>query len=305
MQELSRIPTPEPQGEAAAHVPVLLSEAVDGLSLSPDACVYDGTLGAAGHTRAILALLGSAGRLFASDRDGDALKLARTIADPRLTLLHADFGDVLEHPETHLPHGTRFDAMLFDLGISSRQIDPRSGRGFSFQALNDLLDMRMDTRQPLTAQTILNEWEYEDLKRIFYTYGEERYAPHIAERIVEARAQEPLTTVGQLNALLKSHPKRVYQALRIAVNDELGSLERMLRSFPDRLNPGGRCAIIAFHSLEDRMVKHAFKDSPKLGVITKRPITPGEMELASNPRSRSAKLRVAERIQTDDKAIDL
>jgi 16S rRNA (cytosine1402-N4)-methyltransferase len=185
--------------------------------------------------------------------------------------------------------------MLFDLGVSSHQLDVAE-RGFSFKG-DSVIDMRMDQSAALSAKEIVNEWSYEELKRIFYTYGEERYAPQIARRIVEAREIEPITTNLQLTNLLKSHPKRVYQALRIATNDELGSLERMLERLPDRLAVGGRAVIISFQSLEDRLVKNAFKTSTKLGVITKHPITPGEKELAANPRSGSAKLRVAERIQ--------
>jgi 16S rRNA (cytosine1402-N4)-methyltransferase len=274
----------------------MLNEALNGLNIKPDGVYLDGTLGGGGHSREILAGLSLAGRLFAVDRDADAINNAgQNLNDERVTLIRGNFSEVLDNPRDYFGSDILFDGMLFDLGVSSHQLDTME-RGFSFKGDNPI-DMRMDQSSEFSAKEIVNEWPYEELKRIFYTYGEERYAPQIAKRIVEARDREPITTTLQLTNLLKSHPKRVYQALRIATNDELGSLERMLERLPDRLAIGGRAVIISFHSLEDRLVKNAFKNSAKLGVITKHPVTPGEMELASNPRSGSAKLRVAERIQ--------
>jgi 16S rRNA (cytosine1402-N4)-methyltransferase len=152
----------------------------------------------------------------------------------------------------------------------------------------------MDKSASLTAREIVNEWSYEELKRIFYEYGEERYAPQIARRILDYRVREPIKSTSELVALLKSHPKRVFQSLRIAVNDELGSLERMLMTAPKRLKDGGRLAVISFHSLEDRLVKHSFRNNAGLKVVTKNPITPSDDEIAQNARARSAKLRVAQ-----------
>jgi 16S rRNA (cytosine1402-N4)-methyltransferase len=272
-----------------SHTPVLLEKAVNALNIKSDGVYLDGTFGGGGHSKAILERLSERGRLFAIDRDLDAIA-ASTIDDERVTLVHGNFAELLESGGGQLPE--KFDGMLFDIGVSSYQLDERS-RGFSFKDTAPL-DMRMDRSATLTAREIVNEWSYEELKRIFYEYGEERYAPQIAGRICDYREQTPIETTEELVSLLKSHPKRVFQALRIAVNDELGNLERMLRAAPTRLNEGGRLAVISFHSLEDRLVKHSFRDSETLRVITKHPLKPSDEERAENTRARSASLRVAQ-----------
>lgn len=306
------------------HKPVLLRECLDGLNIRPDGIYVDGTLGRAGHAREIVGQL-TTGRLIAVDRDQAALDAAPARLEgcmDRVTLVRGNFSGL---PDILASLGVRgVDGMLFDLGVSSPQLDDGS-RGFSY--LQDApLDMRMDQSATLTAREVVNGWTQEELRRILWQYGEERYSGPIAAAIVRAREQAPIETTGQLAELIreampakarreKQHPaKRSFQAIRIAVNDELGEVERLLEAALDLLNPGGRLAIISFHSLEDRLVKTAFGSwakgcicppdfpvcvcgrTPRAKLIGKRPITAGEDELADNPRARSAKLRVAEKL---------
>ena len=306
------------------HQSVLLRPAVEALAIRPDGIYLDGTLGGAGHSFEIAARL-TTGRLIGLDRDEVALAAARQRLQPyidRVTLVHSNFAqlaqvlDRLEIPAV--------DGMLFDLGVSSPQLDDAE-RGFSY--MHDApLDMRMDRSGGLTAYEVVNTWPEAELKRILYTYGEERYAPRIAAAIGKRRAEKPIETTLELAEIIrgamppqalreKQHPaKRSFQAIRIAVNDELAAVEQMLSAAVDRLNPGGRLAVITFHSLEDRIVKSAFQaaaqgctcpkefpecvcgKTPKVRILTRHPIVAGEAELAENPRARSAKLRVAERI---------
>lgn len=306
------------------HEPVLLQECLDGLDIRPDGVYVDGTLGRAGHSLEIVRRL-TTGRLIAIDRDGAALDAAPARLEghmDKVTLVRGNFGDL-----PAILADLRVDAvdgMLFDFGVSSPQLDDGS-RGFSY--LQDApLDMRMDRSAPLTAWEVVNGWSQEGLKRILWQYGEERYSGQIAAAIVRERERAPIDTTGQLSELIRSvmpakarrekqHPaKRSFQAIRIAVNDELGEVERLLDGVLDALDAGGRLAIISFHSLEDRLVKTAFGDwargctcppdfpvcvcgkTPKVRLIGKRPITAGDEELDRNPRARSARLRVAEKL---------
>ena len=298
--------------------------AVEALAIRPDGIYLDGTLGGAGHSYEIASRL-TTGRLIGLDRDEVALAAARERLKPfsdRVTLVHSNFqalATVLDDLGI-----AKVDGMLFDLGVSSPQLDDKA-RGFSYMA-DAPLDMRMDRSEGLTAYDVVNTYDQESLKRILYTYGEERYAPKIAAAIVKKRAEKPIETTLELAELIraamppqalreKQHPaKRSFQAIRIAVNDELTAVERMLASAIDRLNPGGRLAVITFHSLEDRLVKSAMQEAakgctcpkefpvcvcgrtPKVKILTRHPIVADEVELAENPRARSAKLRVAERI---------
>ncbi len=306
------------------HRPVLLRECVEGLCIRPEGVYLDGTLGRAGHSREIVQRL-TTGRLVAVDRDQAALDAAAERLAPwrdRVTLVHGNFAaldEILD--KLGIP---AVDGMLFDLGVSSPQLDD-AGRGFSYQA-DAPLDMRMDQTDTLTARTVVNEWPQEELRRILFQYGEERYAPAIAAAIVRARGQAPVETTLQLVGIIrgampaaalreKQHPaKRSFQAIRIAVNDELGAVDRMVHSAVPRLNPGGRLAVISFHSLEDRVVKNGLAAlakgcicppdfpvcvcgrSPAIRLVNKKPITAGGAELEENPRARSAKLRLAEKV---------
>ncbi len=307
------------------HKPVLLDECIQALNIRPGGIYVDGTLGRAGHSREIAARL-EGGRLICIDRDQAAIEAAKERLAPwmdRVTLVRGNFSDLSE-----LLHGCGVDAadgMLFDLGVSSPQLDD-AARGFSY--LHDApLDMRMDTSAPLTARDIVNGRSEAELRRILFDYGEERYAPAIARTIVRARQAAPVETTGELVELIKSampakalrekqHPaKRSFQAIRIAVNGELDALAPMVEAATQALRPGGRLAVITFHSLEDRIIKRAMLDQakgctcppefpvcvcgnhPKLKVLTRKPIVSGEAELADNPRARSAKLRVAEKCE--------
>ena len=306
------------------HKPVLLRECLEGLKLRPDGTYVDGTLGRAGHSREIAARL-TTGRLVCIDRDQAALDAAEERLAGHLdkvTLIHGNFGDLAGLLDERGISGV--DGMLFDLGVSSPQLDDPE-RGFSY--MHDApLDMRMDRSETLTAHAVVNQWPQEELRRILWQYGEERYAPQIAAAIVRRRAEAPIATTLELVDTIRSampaqalrekqHPaKRSFQAIRIAVNDELTAVEQMLTAAVDRLNPGGRLAVITFHSLEDRIVKSAFQaaaqgctcpkefpvcvcgKTPKVRILTRHPIVADEAELAENPRARSAKLRVAERI---------
>lgn len=306
------------------HKPVLLNECLDGLNIRPDGVYVDGTLGRAGHSLEIAKRL-TTGRLIAIDRDKAALDAApaRLVGHmDKVTLVRGNFGDLRAILASLDVDGV--DGMLFDLGVSSPQLDDGS-RGFSY--LQDApLDMRMDQSAPLTARDVVNGWSQEELKRILWQYGEERYSGLIAAAIARERAQTPIETTGRLAEIIrdampakarreKQHPaKRSFQAIRIAVNDELGEVERLLDSALDALNPGGRLAVISFHSLEDRLVKTAYAGwakgctcppdfpvcvcgkTPKVKLVGKRPIVADERELDENPRARSAKLRVAEKV---------
>ena len=299
------------------------------MQIRPDGIYVDGTLGRAGHSAEIAKRL-SSGRLLCIDQDQSAIDSAKVRLAPwmdHVTLIHDNFSNLAQVLEQS---GVRaqVDGMLFDLGVSSPQLDD-AARGFSY--MHDApLDMRMDTRAPLTAYEIVNTWSGEELRRILYEYGEERYAPAIAKAIVRSREIAPIRTTLELVEIIrgamppaalreKQHPaKRSFQAIRIAVNGELDALPPMLHAAVDGLNPGGRLAVITFHSLEDRIVKQALQDmargctcppefpvcvcgkKPKVKLITRKPIVSGEEELAENPRARSAKLRVAEKCETFD-----
>lgn len=308
-----------------SHYSVMAGECVELLNIKPDGVYVDGTLGLGGHSLLMASKLGEKGRLIAIDRDELAIKRASERLAPvmdRVTLVHGNFrdlGDILDGLGVE-----RADGMLFDLGVSSPQLD-EAERGFSYMA-DAPLDMRMDRGDTLTAYDIVNGWDEKEIRRILYDFGEERYAPRIAEAIVRYRKDREITGTLQLVEIIKSampaaalrekqHPaKRSFQALRIAVNDELDAVSQMLSTAADRLNTGGRLAVISFHSLEDRIVKNAIasrergctcpRDFPvctcgfvqTLRSVTKKPVLPSAKELEENPRSRSAKLRVAERI---------
>ena len=306
------------------HAFVLLDEAVEALAIRPDGVYLDGTLGGAGHSLAIAQRL-TTGRLIGVDRDTRALEAAAERLSPymdRVSLVHANFRE-LDRILGSLGID-RADGMLFDLGVSSPQLDDGS-RGFSYMT-DAPLDMRMNTGDALTAKTIVNEWPREELRRILYEFGEERYAPQIAAAIERARAKRPIETTLELVDVIrgalppqalreKQHPaKRSFQAIRIAVNDELASISDMMRAAIPALAPGGRLAVITFHSLEDRIVKNAMQaaakgctcppefpvcvcgKTPQIRILTRKPILPGPQELEENPRARSAKLRVAQKL---------
>ena len=307
------------------HYSVMLQECLDGLDIKPDGIYLDGTLGRAGHSLQIAKRLSPSGRLICVDRDQAALDAARIrLADymDRVSLVHSNFADVDD-----ILDGLgiqKVDGMLFDLGVSSPQLDD-SSRGFSYMA-DAPLDMRMDQSQAMTAGDVINGWSQEELRRILLQYGEERYAGLIAAAIVRRRQERPIQTTLDLVDIIKGampgkalkekqHPaKRSFQAVRIAVNDELTAVDRMIHAAIPRLNKGGRLAVITFHSLEDRIVKTGMADfakgctcpsdfpvcvcgkTPDIRLVTKKPLLPSEQELTENPRSRSAKLRVAEKV---------
>ncbi|MEE1328402.1 MAG: 16S rRNA (cytosine(1402)-N(4))-methyltransferase RsmH [Oscillospiraceae bacterium] len=306
------------------HISVLLDECIDGLDIKPDGVYVDGTLGGAGHSFRIAARL-STGRLIGIDRDPVALAAAAKRLEPykdRVTLVHSNFCEIASVLRDLQIEGV--DGILLDLGVSSPQLDD-GARGFSYMA-DAPLDMRMNNEDPLTAAEVVNTWPYEELKRILYDYGEERYAPKIAAAICARREQQPIRTTLELVDIIRSampasalrekqHPaKRSFQAIRIAVNDELGSVEKVMRDAIPYLNPGGRLAIITFHSLEDRIVKNGMADAakgctcppnfpvcvcgkkPKVKLISRKPIVSGDEELERNPRARSAKLRICEKL---------
>ena len=307
------------------HKPVLLAECLEGLNIRPDGVYVDGTLGRAGHSLEIVKRL-ETGRLICLDRDQAALDAAavrlRDYKD-RVTLVHANFENLTEVlSELGV---SRAAGMLFDLGVSSPQLDDAS-RGFSYMA-DAPLDMRMDRSDRLTAWDIVNTWDAAALRKILYEYGEERYAPKIAAAIERRRSERPIETTLELADLIRSamppaalrekqHPaKRSFQAIRIAVNDELGAVSRMMEAAIPLLAPGGRLAVITFHSLEDRIVKSAMQQAangctcppefpvcvcgkkPQIRIVTRKPIVSGPAELEENPRARSAKLRIAEKLE--------
>jgi 16S rRNA (cytosine1402-N4)-methyltransferase len=291
---------PEPR-----HVPVLVDEVLAALAPLPGETFVDCTLGGAGHARLLAERLGSTGRLICLDRDATMLDLAGPFACASgLCLLQANF-DRLPAILAELDLDA-VDGVLADLGVCSDQLDAPA-RGFSFQQSGPL-DMRLDASEGEPASALLRRLNERDLADLFWRYGEERYSRRIARKIVETRQRNPLETTEQLAELVRRcvpRPKghrhvidpatRVFQALRIAVNDELGALERLLKALPDCLKPGGRAAIISFHSLEDRLVKHAFRDRQVWEVLTPKPIQAAEDEVRRNPRARSAKLRAARR----------
>ena len=310
------------------HTPVLLDACMQALAVRPDGLYVDGTLGRAGHASEIARRLTS-GRLVGIDRDPEALSASAERLAPwrdRVTLLHGSFADLGALLDGI---GVReADGMLFDLGVSSPQLDDPA-RGFSY--LRDApLDMRMDTTSSLSARDVLNTWPESELRRILYEYGEERCAPAIARAVVRAREARPIETTAEFANIIrgampsralreKQHPaKRSFQAVRIAVNGELDALEPMLNAAVERLRPGGRLAVITFHSLEDRIVKRTLKAfqqgctcpkefpvcvcgrRPQVRPVTRKPVTPGENELRDNPRARSAKLRAVEKLNPFD-----
>lgn len=306
------------------HYSVLLNETIELLNVRPDGVYVDLTTGGGGHSLAIAERLGKNGRLICFDRDADALEAAKTRLKEhtdKITFVKDSFG---EAAEVISGMGVRADGVIADLGISSFQID-NIARGFSY-ASDSPLDMRMDAESGVTAADLVNEADERTLARIISEYGEEKFASRIARFICEERKRERIETAGRLIEIIKSaipaaarrtggNPaKRTFQALRIEVNDELGELKRLMGSFCDMLNVGGRIAVISFHSLEDRIVKQSFAELartctcppdlpvcvcgtvPKVKVLTKKPILPSERELEENKRSHSAKLRAAERI---------
>ena len=306
------------------HKPVLLEECIEGLNIRPEGIYLDGTLGGAGHSSQIVKRL-TTGRLIGVDRDQVALAAAQQRLAPwkdRVTLVHSNFKEIDSILDGLGIPGV--DGMLFDLGVSSPQLDDGE-RGFSYMA-DAPLDMRMNREDRLTAYDVVNLWSREELRKILYEYGEERYAPQIAAAIDRKRQNAPIETTLQLVDVIRSalppqalrekqHPaKRSFQAIRIAVNDELGSVRQMLEEAIPRLNPGGRLAVITFHSLEDRIVKTAMAAAakgctcppefpvcvcgkkPQVKLITRKPIVSGAKELEENPRARSAKLRICEKL---------
>ena len=307
-----------------SHKTVLLQECIDGLNIDPAGVYVDATLGRAGHSREIARRL-TTGRLICIDRDQAALDAAPGRLEglmDRVTLVHGNFGDLADIlGELKLDN---LSGVLADLGVSSPQLDDAS-RGFSYMA-DAPLDMRMDQSEALTARTVVNDWPQEEIRRILFQFGEERYAPVIAAAIVRAREKTPIETTLQLVDIIRSampahalrekqHPaKRSFQAIRIAVNDELSAADRLIQAAVPALAPGGRLAVISFHSLEDRIVKNAFAafargctcppdfpvcvcgKKPVIRLVNKKPIVSGEEELNENARARSAKLRIAEKL---------
>ena len=291
------------------HVPVLPQEVLAALRPAPGMVVVDGTLGGGGHTRLLAEKVGQdsipsrpEGRIIALDRDPAAVAAAeqnlRGLPIAVAVSSYADFPEVLKELGI-----AQVDGLLLDLGLSSDQLaDPE--RGFSFDS-DGPLDMRYDTATGDPAWRLIEKTREDDLANLIFRYGEERLSRRIARKVVETRRTSPIRTARELVDLVRrcvprsadriDPATRTFQVLRIAVNDELGELERVLRIAPDYLKPGGRAAIISFHSLEDRIVKEAFRDDPRWQIITKKPIVATETEVAGNPRSRSAKLRVAER----------
>ena len=306
------------------HISVLLEECLDGLDIKPDGIYVDGTLGGAGHSSQIVQRL-TTGRLIGIDRDLVALEASGKRLEPykdRVTLVHSNFCEMKQVMEDLGIPGV--DGILLDLGVSSPQLDDGE-RGFSYMA-DAPLDMRMNNQDSLSAYEVANTWSQDELKRILFDYGEERYAPRIASAICRRREGKPIETTLELVDVIRSamppqalrekqHPaKRSFQAIRIAVNDELGSVEKAMQDASPLLNPGGRLAVITFHSLEDRIVKNAMAEAAKgctcppnfpvcvcgkkpiVKLISRKPIVATEEELEVNPRSRSAELRVCEKL---------
>lgn len=308
-----------------SHYSVLLAECIDGLAVRENGIYIDGTCGGAGHSREIAKKL-TTGRLIGIDQDAEAIAIATERLRPfgeRATVVRSNFCEIAQVCRDLEIEG--IDGLLLDLGCSSRQFDEPT-RGFAYQFPDAPLNMRMDDRNPLTAAVILNTYPEEELKRILWIYGEEKFAGRIARLICEARETKPLETTGELVEIVKRaipakarenghHPaKRTFQAIRIAVNGELDVIAPAIEAAAKLLNPGGRIAVISFQSLEDRIVKETFKklsegctcpkslpicvcgNRPTLRLVSRKPILPSERELAENPRSRSAKLRIAEKL---------
>jgi 16S rRNA (cytosine1402-N4)-methyltransferase len=311
------------------HLPVLLNESLDYLSVKPNGIYVDGTLGRGGHSFEIASRLKD-GRLIAVDADEVAIDEAQGTLEKfkdKITYVHDNFRNISAILSDLGIDSV--DGMLFDLGVSSPQLDDKS-RGFSYKH-DHRLDMRMEKDKDFTAYELVNEESEEELRRIFYEYGEEKFSRQIAKKLVAERAKSKIETTGELNEIIFSaipafarreeqHPsKRIFQAIRIAVNDELGAVKKMLKNAPNVLGSPGRLCVISFHSLEDRIVKNSFKEhsetcscskklpvcicnkKPSLKIITKKPITASSIEIESNPRARSAKLRVAERFANGEK----
>jgi len=307
------------------HTTVLLKEAVEGLNIKSDGIYVDCTLGGAGHSSLILTRLGAGGKLYAFDQDETAIANAKEKLSEfgdRLVIIKSNFLYLKEELEKHGVH--KVDGVLYDLGVSSPQLDTPE-RGFSYHH-DAPLDMRMDNEADISAYDVINHWAYEDLVRIFFRYGEEKFSKQIARKIEAARAVKPIETTAELVELIKEaipaparrkggHPaKRIFQAVRIAVNDELAVFEQSLNQAIDLLNPEGRISVITFHSLEDRICKAAFKKAsetpnlppglpiipdeykPILKLVSRKPILPSEEEVEQNKRARSAKLRIAEKL---------
>lgn len=307
------------------HITVLLNEAVEGLNIRPDGTYVDCTLGGAGHSSLIASMLGEGGRLIAIDQDDTALANARERLAPymdKVTLVKSNFRSIKQVVQELNLSGV--DGVLFDLGVSSPQLD-EGERGFSYNA-DAPLDMRMDQQSPLTAYDVVNEWEEEELAKLIWEYGEEKFSRRIARQIAIHREKAPVETTGQLVEIIKEaipaaarrtgpHPaKRTFQAIRIAVNDELNAFKEAVVDAIEILRPQGRVSVITFHSLEDRICKQVYLDhakgctcppsfpictcgnQPIVKIITRKPILPSEAELTDNPRARSAKLRVAEKL---------
>ncbi|OCS91418.1 16S rRNA (cytosine(1402)-N(4))-methyltransferase RsmH [Caryophanon latum] len=313
------------------HTTVLLAETVDGLNIKPDGIYVDCTLGGAGHSEYLVKQLSEKGRLICFDQDTTAIENAKVRLAPyidRVTFVHSNFRYLKE--ELAALQINEVDGILYDLGVSSPQLDTPE-RGFSYHH-DAPLDMRMDQTAELSAYNVVNEWRYEDLVRIFFRYGEEKFSKQVARKIEAAREVAPIRTTGELVELIKDgipaparrkggHPaKRIFQAIRIAVNDELGAAEDSLTAAIDCLKIGGRISVITFHSLEDRLTKTIFKEAsslpdlphglpvipdhlkPVLKLVTRKPMLPSDEELEHNNRARSAKLRIAEKI--NDKGRD-
>lgn len=312
------------------HYTVMKKETVDGLNIKPDGKYVDCTLGGAGHSEYILQQLNEEGHLFAFDQDQKAIdfaseRLASYVEKGQVTFIKRNFRFLKEELANLGIH--KVDGILYDLGVSSPQLD-EAERGFSYHQ-DAPLDMRMDQTAPLSAYHVVNEYEYHELVKIFFRYGEEKFSKQIAREIERVRKNKPIETTGELVEIIKTaipaparrkggHPaKRVFQAIRIAVNDELGVVEDSLEQAIELLAMNGRVSVITFHSLEDRIVKNMFKEystvndlppglpvipnefQPELKVITRKPILPSEEELTENNRSRSAKLRIAEKIKEE------
>lgn len=307
------------------HIPIMLEECIENLNIKKDGIYVDGTLGGAGHSIVIAKQLNSKGLLIGIDQDINAIKAAESRLaglECNIKLVHDNFSnidDILRKMNIN-----KIDGVLLDLGVSSPQLD-EADRGFAYMQ-NGILDMRMDERGPITAKDVINSYTENQLTEIIWKYGEEKWAKRIAEFIVEERQIEEISTTFQLVDVIKkaipkaarkdgSHPaKKVFQAIRIEVNNELGIIEDTLKAFIDNLHKGGRICVITFHSLEDRIVKNTFKElndpcicppqfpictcnrKKKINIITRKPIVPNENEYESNSRSKSSKLRVAEKV---------
>ncbi|WP_315306478.1 16S rRNA (cytosine(1402)-N(4))-methyltransferase RsmH [Enterococcus devriesei] len=310
------------------HTTVLLHETVDGLAIKPNGVYVDCTLGGAGHSEYLLSQLGKAGHLYAFDQDQKAIdnakiRLAKYVEQNQVTFVKANFRELTT--EINRLGVTEVDGILYDLGVSSPQLD-EAERGFSYHQ-DAPLDMRMDQTAPLSAYQVVNDYSYHELVKIFFRYGEEKFSKQIARLIERKRADEPIKTTGELVDLIKEaipaparrkggHPaKRVFQAIRIAVNDELGAIESSLEQAIELLALNGRVSVITFHSLEDRIVKTMYKEfstpkdmppglpvvpegfQPVLKLVNRKPIIPSDEELQDNNRARSAKLRIAEKVK--------